>query len=137
MRVLLTGLKQILLIVSRPYGVNRETDLVRRQPPRPIRKPDWKRLVDGRLVVGANIRRLRKALGLTQEGLAEAADLHWTYLGSVERGERNVSVDNISRLACTLDVEIAELFIAPTGAANTRPGHRAALGTRYLRTRFR
>lgn len=66
-------------------------------------------------MVGANIRRLRKARGWSQETLASLAGLHWTYIGSVERGERNVSVDNICRLAAALNVEAAALF-APNPA---------------------
>ena len=49
-------------------------------------------------------------MGLTQEALAERAGLHWTYVGSVERGERNVSIDNICRLAWALGVDVEELF---------------------------
>jgi transcriptional regulator with XRE-family HTH domain len=61
-------------------------------------------------VVGTNIRRLRKSLGLSQEGLAELSGLHWTCVGSVERGERNVSVDNICRLADALGADVRDLF---------------------------
>jgi transcriptional regulator with XRE-family HTH domain len=103
---------------------------MRRQPPAPAPKPNWKRLVNGRLVVGANVRRLRKALGLSQESLAEAAGLHWTYVGSVERGERNVSVDNINRLACALDVDIRALFTPVTSTSNGGPIRHERSGTR-------
>mgnify|MGYP003383652805 CR=1 FL=1 len=57
----------------------------------------------------ANLRRCREAKGLSQEALAAAAKLHRTYVGSVERGERNVSIDNMERLAGALGVELAEL----------------------------
>jgi DNA-binding XRE family transcriptional regulator len=50
------------------------------------------------------------AAGLSQEALADRAGLHWTYVGSVERGERNVSVDNICRLAWALGVDVPDLF---------------------------
>lgn len=50
------------------------------------------------------------ARGMTQEGLAETADLHRTYVGSVERGERNVSIDNIYALADALGVSARELL---------------------------
>jgi transcriptional regulator with XRE-family HTH domain len=69
--------------------------------------------MDGRAVFGANLRRARLHLGLTQEQLAERAALHWTYVGSVERGERNVSVDNICRLAWALGHEVSELLSPP------------------------
>lgn len=103
---------------------------MRRQPPRRGPKPNWKRLVNGRLLVGSNVRRLRRALGLSQEGLAEAAGLHWTYVGSVERAERNVSVDNISRLAFALDVDIRALFAPLASTAAPGPVRQGRSGTR-------
>jgi len=62
-----------------------------------------------RKTLGHNIRRLRLATGLSQEELADRAGLHRTYISSVERGERNVSVDNIFLLARALGVEAADL----------------------------
>jgi transcriptional regulator with XRE-family HTH domain len=61
-------------------------------------------------VLARNLRSERKRLGLSQEEVADAAGLHRTYVGSVERGERNVSVDNIERLAAALGVPIVQLF---------------------------
>jgi transcriptional regulator with XRE-family HTH domain len=61
-------------------------------------------------VVAANIRRLRKAQGLSQEGFAAECGLHRTYIGSIERGERNVSIDNIERMAAALSVDGWELL---------------------------
>jgi len=49
-------------------------------------------------------------LGISQEDLAEKANLHRTYIGSVERGERNVSIDNMERLALAVDSTIQELL---------------------------
>lgn len=63
-----------------------------------------------REVFASNLRRLRLNKGLSQEALAERAGLHRTYVGSVERGERNISVDNMDRLARALDVELIELI---------------------------
>jgi transcriptional regulator with XRE-family HTH domain len=59
---------------------------------------------------GTNLRREREAKGLSQEALAHQAGLHRTYVGSVERGERNVSIDNIERLARALGVTPADLM---------------------------
>jgi transcriptional regulator with XRE-family HTH domain len=58
----------------------------------------------------ANLRREREARGLSQESLAHEAGLHRTYVGSVERGERNISLDNVERLAHALGVEPADLM---------------------------
>jgi transcriptional regulator with XRE-family HTH domain len=59
---------------------------------------------------GARIRKLRTDRGLSQEALADLAGLHRTYIGSVERGEQNLSLLNIERIAATLGVSLAELF---------------------------
>lgn len=59
---------------------------------------------------GENLRRLRLAKGLSQEGLAQMAGIHRTYIGAVERGERNVSIDNMERIAAALGANITELL---------------------------
>ena len=59
---------------------------------------------------GQRIRQLRKIKGLTQGRLAVKAGLHYTYVGSVERGEKNISLINIKNLAHALEVEVCELF---------------------------
>jgi len=53
---------------------------------------------------------LRLRRGMTQEELAERAQLHRTYIGGVERGERNVSYLNLLTIACALNARVAELF---------------------------
>lgn len=63
-----------------------------------------------RRVVADNVRRRRLELGLSQEGLAAEAGLHRTYIGGIERGERNLSLDNIERLARALKVSPAEML---------------------------
>jgi len=55
-----------------------------------------------RKVFAANLRSARESRNISQEALADLAGLHRTYVGSVERGERNISIDNIERLAVAL-----------------------------------
>lgn len=57
-----------------------------------------------------NLRAMRAERGLSQETLGELSELHRTYVGSVERQERNVSLDNVERLAAALHVDICELL---------------------------
>lgn len=57
--------------------------------------------------IGANIRNLRKRAGLTQEGLAERADLHPVYISQIERGTKAVSVETLWKLAKPLRVSMA------------------------------
>jgi len=64
-----------------------------------------------RQTFAARVREERKLQGLSQEALAEKSGLHRTYIGSVERGERNVSIDNIERIAKALDVKPADLLV--------------------------
>lgn len=59
---------------------------------------------------GDRVRTLRKVRGLSQEQLAELTGLHRTYIGGIERGERNVSLINIVRLAKALDVPPSDLL---------------------------
>ena len=59
-----------------------------------------------------NMRRIRLAKQLTQEKVAEAADLHPNYISSVERGERNISICNIARIATALGVGMEALVSA-------------------------
>jgi transcriptional regulator with XRE-family HTH domain len=59
---------------------------------------------------GLRVRYFRKLLKLSQDELAAKADLHRTYIGAVERGERNISLINIFRLADALEVTAKDLF---------------------------
>lgn len=61
-------------------------------------------------VFGKRVRDLRTAKGLSQEGLALTCDLDRTYIGGIERGERNVSLVNIQKIAVALGVPVKELF---------------------------
>ena len=65
---------------------------------------------DSRDALARNIRRIRALKGISQEALADIAGLHRTYVGSVERGERNISIDNIDKLAAALGISSAELM---------------------------
>lgn len=59
--------------------------------------------------LGARVREHRKALGLSQEALADKSGIHWTFLGQVERGQRNLSLHNLLKLAAGLEVDPGEL----------------------------
>jgi transcriptional regulator with XRE-family HTH domain len=63
-----------------------------------------------RKTVGQNVRSFRLRLKLTQEQLAEKADLHWTYVSGVERGRYNVSLDTLETLAKALGRKPFELL---------------------------
>lgn len=63
-----------------------------------------------RTIFASNVRARRRNKGWSQEELAERAGLHRTYVGSAERGERNISVDNIEKLASALGCSAADLL---------------------------
>ena len=60
--------------------------------------------------VGLNIRKIREDKGLSQEKLAELADLHRTYIGQIERGEKNIGLRNLEKIAKALGVHIKDLL---------------------------
>jgi len=62
-------------------------------------------------IFGLQVKRYRKKKGISQEELASLADLHRTYIGSIERGERNVSLNNVEKIASALDVLAIDLLI--------------------------
>ena len=64
---------------------------------------------DPRTTFGQAVRKHRTALKWSQEQLAEAAGLHWTYIGGMERGERNVSLLNIVKVARALKISVSKL----------------------------
>lgn len=66
-------------------------------------------MADPRKLLGRTIRKRREELGLTQEELAEKADLHWTYVSGIERGLRNVTIVKLSDIARALDVRVRDL----------------------------
>lgn len=72
---------------------------------------------------GRNVRRLREALGLTQEALGAAAGLDRSYVGGVERGERNPSLSTIAQLARALQTPVTQTM---TSSGSCRPTLRIA-----------
>jgi len=59
---------------------------------------------------GLRVRQLRKEKNLSQEELSFKADLHRTYIGMIERAEKNITLVNIEKIAKALNVDIKELF---------------------------
>ncbi len=57
-------------------------------------------------VFGKKVQKLRKDLGISQEELAFRAGFHRTYIGMIERGERNITLSNLKRLADSLEIEL-------------------------------
>jgi transcriptional regulator with XRE-family HTH domain len=78
--------------------------------------------MNGRSIVAWNLRRIRVKSGLSQERLAFDAEVDRSYVGGLERGEENPTVDLLGRLARTLKVPISELFVSPPrGASPPKP----------------
>ena len=69
--------------------------------------------------VGRRVRALREDLGISQEELAARAGLHRNYVGSVERGERDIGITAVGRLAAALRISLADFF-APFGSRGKR-----------------
>lgn len=63
-----------------------------------------------RVAFGKRVRTMRTELGYSQEAFADAVGLHRTYIGAIERGEQNVSIDNIALIAKALKVSLSRLF---------------------------
>jgi transcriptional regulator with XRE-family HTH domain len=60
---------------------------------------------------GDRVRELRNRLNLSQEALANKCKLHRTYIGNVERGEKNISLENIEKISTALEVKMSDLFL--------------------------
>nr|AFV09322.1 C.PciIP [Planococcus citreus] len=65
-------------------------------------------------IFAKNLREQRLKRGLTQEGLADACELHRTYIGALERSERNISLRNLEKIASVLQVHAADLITERT-----------------------
>lgn len=61
-------------------------------------------------IVGQRIRKYRTAKGLSQEKLAELSGCHPTYVGQIERGEKNVTIESVEKIAVALGVSLATIF---------------------------
>jgi transcriptional regulator with XRE-family HTH domain len=62
------------------------------------------------IAFGERVRKLRKEKGISQEELSFRADLHRTYIGMIERGEKNITIVNIEKIAKALEVSIDKLM---------------------------
>jgi transcriptional regulator with XRE-family HTH domain len=71
-------------------------------------------------LIGDRIRKLREEKGLSQENLGYKAELHYTHIGSIERGEKNWSIDTLIKVAKGLNVEIVDLFHFPIPPADVK-----------------
>lgn len=60
---------------------------------------------------GNTVRRIRLSKGLSQEAFADLCELHRTYISDVELGKRNISIDNIEKIAKALNVNISDIFV--------------------------
>jgi len=85
---------------------------VPRQPPDGVSSPKRKRkpILRHRKLIGDAIRACRKKAGMTQERLAERADLNAKYLGDIERGEKIISIEALLRIARAVKVPIRQFF---------------------------
>ncbi len=63
--------------------------------------------------VGRNLRAYRKTRGLSQEAFADVLDVHRTYMGGIERGERNLTLKSVERIAARIDVDPLALLQPP------------------------
>ena len=61
-------------------------------------------------IVGQRLRAYRLQRGMTQEELAEKADLHPTYIGQAERGEKNLTISSLEKILIALDISFSEFF---------------------------
>lgn len=74
-----------------------------------------------RALVGWNLRRLRVAKGVSQEALGLAADFEPSYIGRIERGRENTTVETLERLGSALDAHISAFFVEPTPGSKKPP----------------
>jgi transcriptional regulator with XRE-family HTH domain len=80
-----------------------------------------------RIELGRRIRELRKMRGWSQEKLGEMADLHPTYVGGIERGERNVAFENLAHISSAFGLTLSQFFDYQKGSKSRRDTLRADL----------
>lgn len=78
--------------------------------------------------LGERIRRHRNALGISQEALADRSGTHWTFVGQVERGQRNISLHNLLKLASGLGIDAGGLVRALAPSDSSQGGVRDGKG---------
>lgn len=66
--------------------------------------------MEGDRIVGRNLRRYRQDRGLSQEAFADLVGVHRTYMGGIERGERNLTLKSLERMAEIIGVDLLELL---------------------------
>lgn len=71
-----------------------------------MRKPSTKLII----ILSQNIKKIRQNMGISQEEFAHRCGLHRTYIGAIERGERNITLSSLEIIASTLDVDIPTLL---------------------------
>jgi transcriptional regulator with XRE-family HTH domain len=72
------------------------------------------------LIVAQNIRHRRQFFGMSQEALAEHCGLHRTYIGAIERGERNITINTLARVAEALDCSVIDLILSQDINGNSK-----------------
>lgn len=80
--------------------------------------------------LGQRIRELRTEKGYSQEAFADKCGVHRTFMGTIERGESNLSFQNIHKVAATLGVTLSDLFLNLERRAHERPGQANAIKVR-------
>ncbi len=77
-------------------------------------------MADVKKLIGDRIRQMRKEKGLSQEKLGYESELHCTHIGSIERGQKNWSIDTLMKVAKGLNVEVIDLFNFPMPPADAK-----------------
>ena len=77
--------------------------------------------------LGSKIREYRNLKGLSQDQLGELCGFHFSYIGGVERGERNITIENIAKISKALDIELSKLFEFHQGTDENNLGEKQNL----------